>query len=148
MKQNFLQKTKDFLQNFTLPFQPVHTNKAPKPVGHYSQAFKARGWLFCSGQIPLDPHSSQIVGEDIETQTKQVFENIRALLSSQNMTFKNVVKSMVFLTDMKEFVQFNQVYESYFLKHKPARSCVEVSALPQSVRVEVEVIAFHPIRWK
>ena len=127
-----------------MPFKPIYTDKAPKPVGPYSQAFRGMGWLFCSGQIPLEPHSSQIVGQDIKTQARQVFENIKAVLSSQNMTFKNVVKSMVFLTDMKEFAQFNQVYESYFLEHRPPRSCVEVSALPQSVRVEVEVIAFQP----
>ncbi len=125
-----------------MSFKPIYTDKAPKPVGPYSQAFKAGPWLFCSGQIPLDPNSSQVVGQDIESQTKQVFENIKAVLNAEGMTFNNVVKSMVFLTDMKEFTQFNKVYESCFSEHKPARSCVEVSALPKSVKVEVEVIAF------
>ena len=126
-------------------FKPIYTDKAPKPVGPYSQAFKSGSWLFCSGQIPLDSEGTKIVGQNIETQAKQVFENIKAVLNSENMTFKNVIKSTVFLTDMKEFSRFNQIYESYFLGHKPARSCVEVSALPKSVKVEVEVIAFkHP----
>lgn len=122
-------------------FKPVYTAKASKPVGPYSQALRVGPWLFCSGQIPLDPGSSQVVGQDIGTQTKQVFENIKAVLSAENMIFKNVVKSMVFLTDMKNFSEFNRVYELYFSDHRPARSCVEVSDLPKSVQVEVEVIA-------
>ena len=127
-------------------FKSIYTDKAPRPVGPYSQAFRVGSWLFCSGQIPLNPIGSEIVGQDIETQTKQVFENIKAVLSAENMSFSNVVKTLVFLTDMKEFSQFNRVYESYFSENPPARSCVEVSALPQSVRVEVEVIAFQPNR--
>ena len=122
-------------------FKAVYTEKAPQPVGPYSQALKAGPWLFCSGQIPLDPKSSQIVGENIETQAKQVFENFKAVLSAENMTFQNVVKTLVFLTDLNEFSKFNQIYELYFADHKPARSCVEVSALPKSVKVEMELIA-------
>ena len=124
-------------------FKSVFTAKAPPPVGPYSQALRVGPWLFCSGQIPLDSSGSQIIGQDIESQSKQVFENIKAVLSAENMTFKNVVKSTVFLTDMKEFSRFNRIYEQYFSDHKPARSCVEVSALPKSVKVEVEVIAFE-----
>lgn len=125
-----------------MTFKPIYTDKAPKPVGPYSQALRVGPWLFCSGQIPLDPKNSQIIGQDVESQTQQVFKNIQAVLNAEGMTFKNVVKSMVFLTDMKEFARFNKVYESYFSDHKPARSCIEVSALPKSVKVEVEVIAF------
>ena len=125
-------------------FWPTNTDKAPQPVGPYSQAFRAGPWLFCSGQIPLDPKSSQIAGTDIKAQSRQVFENIKAVLQAENMSLKNVVKSMVFLTDIKEFPAFNQVYESYFFDHKPARSCVEVSALPLAAKVELEVIAFCP----
>ena len=121
-------------------FQPIYTDKAPKPVGPYSQALKLGPWLFCSGQIPLNSEGTQIIGQNINTQAKQVFENIKAVLSSADMAFKDVVKSTVFLTDMKEFSRFNQVYEAYFSEHKPARSCIEVSALPKSVKVEV--IAF------
>ncbi len=126
-----------------MPLKSVYTNKAPKPVGPYSQALKAGPWLFCSGQIPLSAVSSQIVGQDIETQAKQALENIKAVLSAENMTFKNVVKSMIFLTNMREFAAFNRVYELYFADHRPARSCVEVSALPQSALVEIEVIAYQ-----
>ena len=121
--------------------KPVVTAKAPQPVGPYSQAFKAGPWLFCSGQIPLQALSLKIVGSGIEAQSRQVFENIKAVLSAEDMDFKNVVKSMVFLTNMEDFPKFNQVYESYFINHKPARSCVEVSALPLKAKVEVEVIA-------
>jgi len=122
-------------------FKPVYTAKAPKPVGPYSQALRVGPWLFCSGQIPLNSNGSQIVGQEIGTQTKQVFENIKAILFVENMTFKNVVKSTVFLTDIKNFSAFNRVYELYFSDHRPARSCVEVSNLPKSVQVEVEVTA-------
>ena len=125
-----------------MTFKAVETDKAPKPVGPYSQAFRAGDYLFCSGQIPLDPQTLEIVGQDIESQSHQVFKNIKAVLQAQNLSFKNVVKSMVFLTDMQEFSAFNQIYESYFGSHKPARSCVEASALPKGVKVEVEVIAF------
>lgn len=124
-----------------MSFKSVYTNQAPQPVGHYSQAVRVGPWLFCSGQIPLDPKSSQIVGENIEEQSRQVLENLKFVLAKESMDFKNIVKSMIFLTDIKEFPIFNQVYESYFLEHKPARSCVEVSALPKSVKVEMEVIA-------
>lgn len=124
-------------------FRPVQTDKAPSPVGPYSQAFRAGPFLFCSGQIPLPPTGAKIIGEDIETQAKQVFENIKAVLKAENMDLKDVVKTLVFLTDLKEFARFNGVYESYFSDHKPARSCVEVSALPKSVKVEMEVTAFR-----
>lgn len=123
-------------------FKPVLTDKAPQPVGPYSQAIRFGDWLYCSGQIPLDPKNSEVVGQDITAQSKQVFENIKAVLQSQNLSFQNILKTMVFLTDMREFSIFNQIYESYFGDHKPARSCVEVSALPKGVKVEVEVIAF------
>ncbi|MCY4321042.1 MAG: RidA family protein [Bdellovibrionaceae bacterium] len=123
-------------------FKPILTDKAPQPVGPYSQAIRFGDWLYCSGQIPLDPKNSEVVGQDITAQSKQVFENIKAVLQSQNLSFQNILKTMVFLTDMREFSIFNQIYESYFGDHKPARSCVEVSALPKGVKVEVEVIAF------
>ena len=110
-------------------------------MGPYSQAVKVGDFVFCSGQIALDPVTSQVVANDIESQTRQVFKNLKAVLQAGDMNFKHVVKSMVFLTDLKEFALFNKIYESYFLEHKPARSCVEVSALPKGVRVEVELIA-------
>lgn len=127
-----------------MPFKPVLTDKAPLPAGPYSQALRVGPWLFCSGQIPLNLSGSQIVGSDIEAQSRQVFKNIKAVLAEEDMTFKNVVKSMVFLTNMEEFSKFNKIYESYFIGHRPARSCVEVSALPKSAKVEMEVTAFKP----
>ena len=123
-------------------FQFVLTDKAPRPVGPYSQAVRVGDWLFCSGQIPLDPQTSEIVGRNIEEQSRQTFENIKAVLQAQNLSLKKAVKTMIFLTDMKEFPLFNQIYESYFGEHRPARSCVEVSALPKGVKVEMELIAF------
>lgn len=128
------------------PLRSVYTNKAPEPVGPYSQAMSIQfsGYnrlMFFSGQIPLDPETSKVVGEDISSQSRQVFENIKAVLESSRMGFSQVVKTLVFLTDMEDFESFNKIYEEYFKDHKPARSCVEVSKLPKGVKVEVEVIA-------
>ena len=125
-------------------FKPISTDKAPKPVGPYSQAFKAGPFLFCSGQIPLDPKGLKVVGESIEEQARQVFENLKAVLAKENLSFKHVVKTLIFLTDLGDFPKVNQLYESYFREHRPARSCVEVSALPLSVKLEMELIAFYP----
>ena len=126
--------------------KPVYTPKAPKPVGPYSQAVKVpfhgtSQFLICSGQIPLDPETSQMVGSSIEEQTKQVFQNVQAVLSADKMKWNNVIKTTVFLTDMNLFHSFNEIYSSYFKDHKPARSCVEVSALPKGALVEMEVWA-------
>ena len=120
----------------------IWTKKAPEPVGPYSQAVQAGSLIFLSGQIPLDPQSSQVVGDHIESQSRQVFENIKAVLESEQLGFSDIVKSLVFLTDMRDFTVFNKIYEQYFKDHKPARSCVEVSKLPKGVKVEVEVIAY------
>jgi len=136
------------LGNVWLPIYPVYTNKAPQPVGPYSQAMRVHlgyagsGLMFLSGQIALDPDSSQPVGEDISEQSRQVLENIKAVLKSQKLGFSSVIKTLVFLTDMEDFESFNAVYEEYFKDHKPARSCVEVSKLPKGMKVEVEVIAY------
>ena len=118
------------------------TEKAPLPVGPYSQAFRAGGFLFCSGQIPLKPGESDLIDGDIESQTRQALENLKAVLASANMSLKHTVKTSVFLTDMNQFARFNKIYKSYFDSHRPARSCVEVSALPKAARVEIELIAF------
>jgi len=123
--------------------EPIYTSKSPKPIGPYSQAIRIGAWLVCSGQIPLDPKTNQVIGEDITTQTQQVFANIKAILSSGGMGFQHVVKTLVFLKDLKQFEEFNKVYGTHFVQHKPARSCVEVSALPISVLVEVEVWAYR-----
>ena len=115
-------------------------------MGPYSQAVRVllyggSRFLICSGQIPLDPDTSKIMGSGIEQQTEQVFQNVQALLSAGKMKWKNVIKTTVFLTDMALFNSFNEIYSSYFKDHKPARSCVEVSALPKGVLVEMEVWA-------
>lgn len=119
----------------------VATESAPKAIGPYSQAIRTGNLLFCSGQIPLDPQSGNIVGATIEEQTERVLKNIEGLLSSQKLTFANVIKSTVFLKDMGEFVRFNEVYGKVFKEPHPARSTVEVARLPKDVKVEIEVIA-------
>lgn len=120
----------------------VYTSQAPKPIGPYSQAIRRGGWLICSGQIPLDPNTSQVVGQNITEQTQQVLKNIKAVLEAEQMAFKDVVKTLIFLKDLKQFSEFNEIYATCFDKDKPARSCVEVSALPKDVLVEVEVWAY------
>lgn len=125
--------------------ESIYTSKAPEPVGPYSQAIRVSGggcFLFCSGQIPLSPNASQITALSIEEQTKIVFENTQAVLSAAGMSWKHVIKTTVFLKDMKSFHAFNQIYSSYFKDFKPARSCVEVSALPKGALVEMEVCGY------
>ena len=118
----------------------IATEKAPKAIGPYSQAVTVNGVLYSSGQIPLDPETGQVVGTDIETQTRRVMENISAVLEEAGIGFKNVVKTTCFLKDLSDFAAFNAVYAEYFVS-LPARSCIEVSALPRDVLVEVEIIA-------
>jgi 2-iminobutanoate/2-iminopropanoate deaminase len=122
----------------------IHTNLAPNPVGPYNQAIAASGqMIFLAGQIALDPATGQIVGEgDIAQQTEQVMNNLKAVLEAAGASFKNVVKTTVFLTDMQNFAAMNQVYARYFdEKTAPARACVEVSRLPKDVLVEIDCIA-------
>lgn len=123
-------------------FKTIFTEDAPAPVGPYSQALRVGPWLICSGQIPLDPKTSQVVGSDISSQTHQVFKNIQACLEVAGASLNDVVKAGIFLTDLKEFSILNDIYSSYFKDHKPARSCVEVSALPKGVRIEIEIWAY------
>lgn len=118
----------------------IATEKAPKAIGPYSQAVTANGFLYASGQIPLDPETGLVAGTDIEVQTRRVMENISAVLEEAGIGFKNVVKTTCFLKDLSDFAAFNAVYAEYFVS-LPARSCVEVSALPRDVLVEVEIIA-------
>ena len=118
----------------------VSTENAPKAIGPYSQGIIANGFLFLSGQIPLDKDTNLIVGDSIEAQAEQVIKNINAILSSQGLGFESVVKTTCFLSDMADFSKFNSVYEKYFIS-KPARSLVAVKTLPKNVLVEIEVIA-------
>ncbi len=124
--------------------QIINTTAAPAPVGPYNQAIKTQGGLiFLAGQIPLDPATNTIVGEnDITAQTKQVMTNIGAILTAAGATWSDVVKTTVFLSDLANFTLMNQVYGEYFpTETAPARACVEVSRLPKDVLVEIECIA-------
>jgi 2-iminobutanoate/2-iminopropanoate deaminase len=119
----------------------VSTNEAPKAIGPYSQAVRSGSLLFCSGQIPLDPKSGEIVPGDITAQTQRVLDNIAAVLRAEGATFEDVVKTTIFLTDLNDFQTVNEIYGSYFKNQPPARSTVQVAALPKGARVEIEVIA-------
>lgn len=118
----------------------IFTENAPAPIGPYSQAILVDDILYCSGQIPLDEVSGQIEGNDIESQTEKVCNNLKAVLAAAGMTFDNVVKTTCFLSEMSNFTAFNQVYAKYFVSN-PARSTVAVKELPKNVLVEVEVLA-------
>jgi len=113
----------------------------PTAVGPYSQAVESGDFLFCSGQIPIDPATGKIEATDVEGQTRQVLANITALLTSQNLTLGHVVKATVFLTDMADFPKVNPLYAAAFGDHKPARSTVQVAALPLGALIEIEVTA-------
>ncbi len=119
----------------------VSTSEAPAAIGPYSQAVRSGNFLFCSGQIPLDPKSGQIVSGDIAAQTRRVLDNIAAVLKAEDLTFENVVKTTIFLTDLGDFQTVNEIYGSYFKNQPPARSTIQVSALPKGAHVEIEVIA-------
>ena len=119
----------------------IETKKAPRPVGPYSQAVEVDGTLYCSGQIPLDPETGEVFTGDMKKQTQMVMENVQAVLNAAGMNFNNVVKTTIFLTDINDFNQVNNVYVTYFDKEPPARSCVAVASLPKGVNVEVEVLA-------
>jgi 2-iminobutanoate/2-iminopropanoate deaminase len=119
----------------------ISTSEAPAAIGPYSQAVRSGNFLFCSGQIPLDPKSGQIVPGDIATQTRRVLDNVEAVLKAEGLTFENIVKTTIFLTDLGDFQTVNEIYGSYFKQQPPARSTVQVSALPKGAKVEIEVIA-------
>jgi 2-iminobutanoate/2-iminopropanoate deaminase len=120
----------------------IFTEKAPAPIGPYSQAVLVGNTLYTSGQVALNPATMELVLDNIETETKQVMENLKAVLEAANMTFENVIKTTIFLTDMGDFANMNTVYGSYFdEKTAPARETVEVAGLPKNVNVEISMIA-------
>ena len=119
----------------------VFTSEAPAAIGPYSQAVRSGNFIFCSGQIPLDPESGQIVSGDIATQTRRVMDTIGAILRAEGMTFDSIVKTTIFLTNFDDFQTVNEIYGSCFKQDPPARSTVQVSALPKGANVEIEVIA-------
>lgn len=121
--------------------QIVSTPAAPAAIGPYSQAVKALGLVFASGQIPLDPATMQVVEGDIQAQTKRVMENLGAVLAAAGSSFDRVVKSTIYLTDLGDFAKVNEIYGGYFPSEPPARATVQVAGLPRGVSVEIDVIA-------
>ena len=121
-------------------FKVTNTTKAPAAIGPYSQAIEYNGFLFASGQIPIDPAVGDVVAKDIVAQAEQVMKNISAILEENGIGFENVIKTTCFSADMGDFQTFNEVYGKYFVS-KPARSCVAVKELPKKVLCEVEIIA-------
>lgn len=120
----------------------INTPNAPAPIGPYNQAVLSGDTLYTSGQIALDPKTMQLVMGDIQTETKQVMENLKAVLIAADMTFENVVKTSIFISDMNNFAQINDVYATYFdSETAPARETVEVANLPKFVNVEISMIA-------
>lgn len=121
----------------------VLTPNAPQPIGPYSQAIKAGGFVFCSGVIPLDARTGQIAATDVEGQTRKVMENLKAVLEASGTGFEKVVKTTIFLKSMNDFPKVNEVYGGYFGLNPPARSTVEVARLPKDVLVEIEAMALQ-----
>ena len=119
----------------------ISTNEAPGAIGPYSQGVRSGNFVFCSGQIALDPKSGQIVAGDIAVQTRRVLDNIAAILRAEGLSFDHVVKTTIFLTNLGDFQTVNEIYGSCFKADPPARSTVQVAALPKNVDVEIEVIA-------
>ena len=120
----------------------IYTEKAPAPIGPYNQAVLVGNTLYTSGQIALDPASMELVLDDIETETKQVMENMKAVLAAADMTFENVIKTTIFIMNMGDFTRINAVYGSYFDEATaPARETVQVACLPKNVNIEISMIA-------
>ena len=118
----------------------IYTPNAPEPIGPYSQAYLVNNVLYCSGQIPVNPQTGNVVEGGIKEQSLQCIKNIQEVLSAANLNFENVIKTTCFLANMSDFAEFNNVYEQFFVS-KPARSCVAVKELPKNVLVEIEVLA-------
>jgi 2-iminobutanoate/2-iminopropanoate deaminase len=121
--------------------QIIQTDRAPQAIGPYSQAVKARGLVYASGQIPIDPATGQFVAGGITEQTEQVLKNVAAVLEAAGTGLDRIVKTTVFLADMEEFAAMNEVYARYFTNEPPARATVQAAGLPRNARVEIEVIA-------
>jgi 2-iminobutanoate/2-iminopropanoate deaminase len=119
----------------------VLTDKGPKPIGPYSQAIRANGFLYVSGQVALDPKTGEFVGTDIQQQTQRTLENVKGILEAAGSNMHHVVKTTVFLKDIRDFAAMNEVYATFFTLAPPARSTVEVARLPKDALVEIEVIA-------
>src|SRR5512137_2605732 len=119
----------------------IKPSRSPAAVGPYNHAVRVGDLLFCAGQIPIDPTDGNLVTGDIKTQTDRVLQNVKAILDDQKLTFANVVKSTVFMTNLADFAGMNEIYANYFTSDFPARSTIQVAALPKGASVEIEVIA-------
>ena len=119
----------------------IHTDHAPAAIGPYSQAIVTDGWVFCSGQIPLDPDTMELVGGTIDEQTDRALSNLSEVLQAAGSSLQHVVKTTVFLADMNDFAAMNKVYEQHFGEHRPARAAVQAAALPKFCNVEIECVA-------
>ena len=125
-----------------MPKKIIQTNQAPRPVGPYSQAVQHQGLLFVSGQIPIHPESGELVLNSIEDETRQVLDNLKAVVEAAGSSLENVLKVGIFVTDITQFDVINQIYADYFSEAKPARALVEVSQLPKGVHVEMDAVAY------
>ncbi len=123
--------------------QVIKPAKSAPAVGPYNHGVRIGNLLFCAGQIPIDPATGNLVAGDVKTQTERVLENIKAILDDQKLAFSNVVKSTVFLTNLADFAALNEVYARYFTADFPARSTIQVAALPKGANVEIEVVAHY-----
>jgi 2-iminobutanoate/2-iminopropanoate deaminase len=121
----------------------IYTSNAPEPIGPYSQAAMVNGFLFVSGQIPIDPQTGELIIGTIESETKQVFSNLRGILNEAKMDFSHVLRASVYLTDIRNFQAMNQVYQEFFSSNFPAREIVESSHLPKGANIEISIIAFR-----
>lgn len=119
----------------------ITTNQAPPAIGPYSQAIQSNGWLFVSGQIAINPTTNELIGGNINQQTQQVLENIKAIVRSAGSSLADIVKTTVYLKDMNEFQAMNDVYGQYFSQDPPARATIEVTRLPKNVKIEIDAIA-------
>ena len=124
-----------------MPKQTITTPNAPEAIGPDSQAIKTANTTYISGQIAIDPKTQQFLDENIETQTKQVLENLKAILEASKTTLDNVLKTTIYLTDISDFAKVNEIYETYFKESKPARSTVCVKELPKNAKIEIDAIA-------
>jgi len=122
----------------------IETKGAPAPIGPYSQAIRANGFLFVSGQIPIQPETGALIQGDIAIQTRQVMQNLSAILEAAGSGLQKVVKTTIYLTNLDDFSRFNQVYAEYFGEVKPARATVQVARLPREVLVEIDAVAVSP----
>ena len=127
--------------------EKIFTRKAPKPIGPYSQAIRGNGYIFVSGQIPVEPQSEAVIQGDIEAQTRQALNNLSAVLEAAGSGLGRVVMTTVYLTDLRDFAKFNAVYAEYFGETKPARATVQVARLPKEALVEIAAIAQDQIAF-